>query len=174
MTIVKLWSWRAQVQFLPPSIFPRQQIDLVRSPSGWNQSTAPREWCCVFRICNSRQSCPGSFACTQLEWLDECPFLGPSRSFDPARYQNELTWIITPFPMQPVAMMISVIASTRVYIRLLTHDDARTPYSGYTGNNNTTSFNARSGPDTRTGASMPTFPTAPGFDQPYGLSAIKK
>jgi len=73
----------------------------------------------------------------------------------------------------PVAMMISVIASTRVYIRLLTHDDGRVGYSGYTGNNNTTSFNARSNGDTRTGASMPQFPAAPGFDQPYGLSSIK-
>lgn len=74
----------------------------------------------------------------------------------------------------PVAMMISVIASTRVYIRLLTHDDHKHgAYSGYTGNS--TSFNARTGPATtdRGGASMPTFPAAPGFDQPYGLSAIK-
>ncbi|KIM19952.1 hypothetical protein M408DRAFT_334204 [Serendipita vermifera MAFF 305830] len=73
----------------------------------------------------------------------------------------------------PVAMMISVIASTRVYIRLLTHDDARTGSGGYT--HNTTSFNARTrATDQNGGASMPTFPAAPGFDQPYGMAAIKK
>lgn len=72
-------------------------------------------------------------------------------------------------------MMISVIASTRVYIRLLTHDDVRNGSGGYTGNN-TTSFNARTRATTEQngGASMPTFPAAPGFDQPYGLSTIKK
>ncbi|KAG8833607.1 hypothetical protein FRC17_010359 [Serendipita sp. 399] len=81
----------------------------------------------------------------------------------------------------PVAMMISVIASTRVYIRLLTHDDhKKSGYSGYhTGGGNSTSFNARTGGGSTTGAnnlggaSMPTFPAAPGFDQPYGMSAIK-
>ncbi|KAG8772572.1 hypothetical protein FRC16_005639 [Serendipita sp. 398] len=78
----------------------------------------------------------------------------------------------------PVAMMISVIASTRVYIRLLTHDDHKGA-TGYSGGNST-SFNARTGPGGTTtgannygGASMPTFPAAPGFDQPYGMSPIK-
>ncbi|PVF98833.1 hypothetical protein CPB86DRAFT_796958 [Serendipita vermifera] len=84
----------------------------------------------------------------------------------------------------PVAMMISVIASTRVYIRLLTHDDHRHGYSGYSGGNST-SFNARTGPAhsntgfngasamERSNAGMPNFPAAPGFDQPYGLTTIK-
>lgn len=68
-------------------------------------------------------------------------------------------------------MMISVIASARVYMRLLTHDDGRPGSGGYTNNNNNTSFNVRNEPDS---ATMPTFPAAPGFDQPYGLAAIKK
>jgi hypothetical protein len=66
-------------------------------------------------------------------------------------------------------MMISVIAPTRVYIRLLTHDAGRSGSGGYT--NNTTSLNAR---NEQNSANVPTFPAAPGFDQPYGLATIKK
>lgn len=103
----------------------------------------------------------------------------------------------------PVAMCISVIgtlpnhetgpfeltewlilASTRVFIRLLSHADPHNTYTSQTGDSNSVRASlavdhypaSRLGPQSHLPPALNSnvFPVAPGFDQPYGLNTVKK